>query len=716
MKKNWKWNPFVQHVRAAAQAVVDDRKGACIEVIPVCGCMLGDKLKLGEVYAEIPGQGPQRLEHYLFRRILVNETEYDGNLNYWKIEFLFDMRGDNCITAEFMQFSATKMLVKLTACNKTDEPAKWLFSFLITPNRLLETAKLTSKYVILPENGKFGFAGDREWFNTPPLNTSSTPTGMLFEWGPPHRADNREFINFFDEWIVPPGGTESRWVVLGEVEDDFVTANLAILKEYFDSVKKRYSQPLAPQANDPFKDGIIHLANQLKVNRCYPPSVKYKGTPTAIFTPTPTMDIEYFWDAGFTAAGLSVFSPELSEECIAQYLPMQANTIFPNIEGAKVLIQVLAAWELYQQTVDKQILVRLYPGLHEILLYASGRKPWTGNPDLQLDFDGLMTPPGGGSGLDDAPAQVWTRGYGVDWARQNCYWQKPFAVNPTGKLISTSSSNMTAFVILSAKLLKRICSVLEQDAPPVYDEIIEKSESALQKYSWRPETGHFHWVENAAKKPVPYYDLGCLCPLTSGTYANETQKEIMLEKLLSIYMTRYGLTTLDRNAPFFRTGYYCGTIWLAFHWTFWKSLLDCGKLDEAATLANSILYTYALNYQEAPICYELFDLESGRGWGNFHFSGLGSIVVNLWAAYRKPGTVSFGFFATPHEIVVADNLGLVEMTVSAQPGAGCVAVLRPDTAYQITMNHKSLTLNSDQYGMISFKLPEEGKVSIAIAG
>ncbi|MFA6101416.1 MAG: hypothetical protein WCV67_01115 [Victivallaceae bacterium] len=715
MKKNWKWNPFVQHARAAAQAVVDDENGACVEVIPVCGCRLGDKLKTGEVYAEIPGQGTQRLDHYLFRRILVNEMEYDGNLNYWRIEFLFDMRRDNYIAAEFIQFSMRKMLVKLTACNQTDETAKWMFSFLIAPNRLLEAVKLNSRQLLLPENIKFGFAGDKEWFNSPPLSTSSGPGGMLFDWGP-LRQGSREFINFFDEWVVPPGRTESRWVALGDVENDFVTSNTAVLKEYFDNKKRRYSPPLSPQANDPFKAGIIHLANQLKVNRCYPPSVKYRGMPAAIFTPTPTMDMEYFWDAGFTAAGLAVFSPELAEECIAQYLPLQENTIFPHVEGAKVLIQVLAAWELYQQTVDKQILARLYPGLHEVLLYASGRKPWPENPDLQLDFDGIMTPPGGGSGLDDSPSQVWTRGYEVDWARQNCYWQKHIAVNHSGKLISTASSNMTAFVILSAKLLKQICGVLEQEVPPVYDEIIGKSESALQKYSWQPQTGHFHWVENATKEPVPYYDLSGLCPLTSGSYADEEQKNIMLEKLSGVYMTGHGLTTLDRNAPFFRTGYYCGTIWLAFHWTFWKSLLDCGKLDEAAVLANSILNTYAANYREAPICYELFELESGRGWGNFHFSGLGSIIVNLWAAYRKPGTVSFGFFATPHKIAVAGDLGSAEITVSTQPGAGCTIILRPDTDYQVSMDNKSLTLKSDQYGMINFMLPKAGKVSIAIAG
>jgi Mannosylglycerate hydrolase MGH1-like glycoside hydrolase domain len=709
MSKKWKWQPFTPKVRINAQAVINEANGAALETIFSAGVKVGNTTKFGEVFAEHPGHHNYQMDHFVYSHTIVNEIEYDENNNYWRFNILADTAQKNAISVEFKACGKRKILAKLTAVNKSNKTAQWFPSFMASANGQCQEVKLSDKEIIA-DNNRLAFLFDSEWSNTPPLTHNTQLTGVLLKWGDNH-FPGRYYINFFRKWIIHPGETKTLWALIGDVCENDITSSI-------NDFNPGYST-FGIQDKDDLGKMISHLANQLKLNRAYPPAVKHSGKPEAIFTPGPTWDEEYFWDAGFVAAGLSVFDPQKAEECIAQYIPFSKTTVYPNFYGGLSLVQVAATWELYQNSGDKEQLKNLYPGLHEIFTYASGQKSWPSGENLDETNDGLISPSSGGSGLDDSPSQVWTRGYGVDWARQNYYWNKPLEVNPTGKLLRTASVNMTAFALLSAKLLQQICNVLEIETPETYQIFIDKSENSLQKYAWNKQTGHFHWTVKDSGNQCPYYDLSGITPLFSASYNSPEQKETLLDNLLNIYLTEYGLTTVNQKADFFRVGYWCGAIWLPFHWLFWKTLLGLGRLEDAEKVAMLVVENYGRNYEKFPVCYEKFDLESGQGCGDFSFSGLGGIVLNLWGGYRKPGTVSFGFFVIPEKIIISNNLLNAELKLSCSEKTASTAiliVLKPDQVYKITINRQIQKLQSNKFGCLEFVAPiaKDNIISISI--
>lgn len=690
-----KWQPFVPKARANIQAIIDEESGTSVDVILAAGFRSGKDVKLGQVFATHPGHHEYEMRHFLFDHVVVRELEYDEETPSWLYEIMADPERSNYISARFSKVKDNIAIIELEAVNCSSVPADWIVSLFASPNAFCKNLKI-SDAKIETEAGHFSFAFDAEWYNTPPLAGRTDLCGMLLDWGvkPP---EGRLYMNHFCEWRVNPGERSTRLVAVGILDDDYSPEKIA--------VSLCSSEDILPF--DDMRSMIRHMENQVRLNRSYPPA-KYQGKPFPAFTPAASWDDEYFWDAGFIAAALSVFAPERSEECISQYLPLSENTLFPDFCGAKVLIQVAAAWELYQQTGNKDSLRRLYPGLHEIFTYAAGVRPWPSGENLDEIGDGLLSTIGAGTGIDDAPSQVWSRGYGVAWARQNHYWCKPFDVNPTGKLIRTASVNMTAFAILSAKLLKQICFVLDVDVPSIYDSYISRAENSLQKVSWHENSGHYHWTVKATGEQCPYYDISGLTPLFSDSCGTDARREILIRNLIDIYLTPYGLTTVDRDVPWYRNGYWCGAVWLPFHWFFWKAFLGLGRIDEAEKVAMNILNNYASNYKEFPVCYEKFDSETGAGCGDFSFSGLGSIMLNLWAGYRKSGSVTTGFFNVILEKNIAADFSSLALKLLSHEKTSCtgiLAVLRPDSIYHVVAGSFSTTLQSDKYGCLRISLP-----------
>ena len=70
-----------------------------------------------------PGHHNYEMDHFVYSHVIVNEMEYDEN--YWCFKILADNEQKNTISVEFIPYCERKILVKLTAVNKSAETARW---------------------------------------------------------------------------------------------------------------------------------------------------------------------------------------------------------------------------------------------------------------------------------------------------------------------------------------------------------------------------------------------------------------------------------------------------------------------------------------------------------------------------------------------------------------------------------------------------------------
>lgn len=694
------WQPFVPGAGANVQAVFNTESGAAVNTILLASSKISGRTKYAEVFIKHPGLNSS---DYTDRYITVNELEYEDD--HWKTEFINDSSKKHFIEAVFIPQKDNRLLIEITAHNNSDEKAEWIITVLSGVNSEAGAVEMAPSAIKLPNGTEFACVCEPELYSSPPLKGHEHLDGLGVEWGNPAELKNypHGFAIRYGEWIVNPGESPKRRIILGTHS----SGELSMLSSGKEGSNARALNKIAK-----------HMFTQLKINRRYPSTRKVEGRPFATFTPCASMEYEYSWDAGFTGAGLAVFDPPLSELCIRQYLPEQPDSIWMNSEGAPVPTQIIAAWELYQQTRDKDRLKRLYPGLHKLWLSSSGYCDWSPRSvNLDQDRDGLILAPNGGSGLDDAPSQVWARGYSIDWARQEHYWLKPIVVNNTGKCLQPESVNMTCFTILCSKILRHVCGIIDIAEPFEYGEFIKKAEASLQSECWNEETKHFHWVVENTHEKIPYYDISGLCPIFSSSYSDERQREILITELFQKYMTPLGLTSVDPKADFYRKGYWCGAIWIPFQWLFWKWFIGQGRLEEAKLIARNFLSAYEKAYLKRPCCFEKIDLETAVGCGDLAFGALAAPVVNLWAAYYKQGTLSLGYETVPVLVNVAEDLSFAEITLISEERSdktGGLIVMKESSDYILSCEGITKKVRSDENGVVQFAFASQGPVKIEI--
>lgn len=667
--KNMQWTPFVPGVGANAQLVLDPVTGGTLNFILCAGWSSGNKIKTGQIFCQRKAHYLPSLQLHAAVHTIPRELAYIPNKG-WKTDILADFEQKHVLKAIFQIRKDGGMQIRITAINKSKTPARWVVN-------LFSGINVPGKEIALPQDFKI--------FDTFNMHTSSPfrggehPDGLLADWG-----TLRDMKNY-------PDGLTPRYATINVPGNSQIT-NWILIGAKDQNIEPKLEFPKVPKQEKAFS----HLAAQLEITRIFPMVAEGKIYPQEIFTPCAHMDWPFIWDAGFTACGLAVTNPKLAEECIASYLPDYPNSAWPCAIGATKPTQILAALELYQQTGNKEIIEKLYPGLHALWRKAVGLDTWNALRSLELDSDkdGLISAANGGSGIDDAPSQIWVRAEGVDWARQENYWTTPIQSNPTGKVVDSESVNLTSFAILSAKILQLFSQEKE------FDNYIKLAEDSLQKYCWNEETNHFHWVTSSDHQQVPYYDLSGLTPLFSGTWKNSKQKKVILKELFSKYMTKKGLTTVWQEAPFYRNGYWCGAIWIPFHWMFWKFLIGEGLFKEAKIIATRILKTWQKAYNKFPVNYEKFDLETGDGSGSLEFGALAAVLLNLYAAYNNRETKyrCLGWNTIPEKWEVSPQLDKATLYVKSTTDTALRIMLNPKKEYLVTVNGKSKKLCSDNVG------------------
>lgn len=683
--KCMQWTPFVPGVGANAQLILDPATGGTLNFILCAGWKSGSRIKTGQIFCQRKAHYLPSLPLHAAVHTIPRELAYLPGKG-WKTDILADASQKHVLEAVFQIRTDGGMQIKITAVNRSKRSSRWVINLFHAVNTPGKTAGVPADFKI---------TDTFNMYSTVPFRGGEHPDGLLADWG-----TQRDMKNYPDGLTprfapvdVPPQSKVSGWIFLGTNDQ---------------TPEPEISFPEVPAGEEAFS----HLAAQLEITRIFPMIAEGKVYPQEIFTPCAHMDWPFIWDAGFTACGLTVTDPELAEKCIASYLPDYPDSAWGCAIGATEPVQLMAALELFQQTGNREVLKKLYPGLHALWRKASGLDTWNALRTFELDADkdGLISAPGGGSGIDDAPSQIWARASGVDWARQENYWTTPIPANPTGKVIETESVNLTAFTILGAKILR----LFEKN--PEFDNYIKLAENSLQKYCWNSGTGHFHWVTGDSHEQTPYFDLSGLTPLFSRTWKDEEQYKRMLEELFDKYMTSRGLTTVWQQAPFYREGYWCGAIWIPFHWMFWKFLIGEGLFKEARIVAERIIRTWLGAYRKFPVNYEKFDLATGDGSGSMEFGALAAVLLNLYAAYhdRKTKYRCLGWNTVPEKWEVKPDLSGAELCVVSTTDTGLRIMLAPACRYKVTVNGKTEYLRSDRAGGLDIRFPA-GKAEISIS-
>lgn len=369
-------------------------------------------------------------------------------------------------------------------------------------------------------------------------------------------------------------------------------------------------------------------------NVVYP--IRLKGNWVRHFSPGRLWNCLYTWDSGCIGLGLTTRDIVRATEILLAYLcePGDEQTAFIH-HGSIVPTQFYLAQEIWNRTQDSVLLEYLWPRLKQYYDYFFGKHPGS---TMSPFASGLLAPWDyfyNSGGWDDYPPQHY-----LDSHHELRKYFAPCITNAHG--------------IRVAKIMAGFASILEQD-PASFTEDASKLSVALNEFSWDEESGFFGYVWHD-ERGVPcghfhdeqghFFNRGMdgLSPLIASAVAGQ-QAERMWKILLDEerFLTPVGLSTVDLQAPYFsKGGYWNGSVWIPYQWFFWKAMLDYGLAEAAHDLAKRVLKTYAFETQSRYYCWEHFLISSGQGTGWHHFSGLSAPLLNLFASYYQPGTITGG--------------------------------------------------------------------------
>ncbi len=395
-------------------------------------------------------------------------------------------------------------------------------------------------------------------------------------------------------------------------------------------------KPVSTASGEEFWFSRERLAAVTLTNVGYP--TRIKGQNVRHRSPGRRWNSLYTWDSGFIGLGLLELGLLPALENLNAYLtePDDREAAFIH-HGSPVPVQFYLFAELMNRDASAVPAALLYPKLKHYYEFMAGRAPSStmrgrSRKTLIRSWDYFYN----SGGWDDYPPQWFlTREQRRDAA--------PAVV--------------TSHVIRAARIMAATARELglAQEAAS-YEEDIADLSGLLQHDSWDEEAGYFGYLcYDQEEKPAGILrhssganfnqGLDGASPLLAGVCTPE-QKSKLWAKLASRERcwTPFGLSTVDRSAPYFRPdGYWNGSIWMPYQWLFWKAALDDGRADFAWRIAETALRIYETEVRNSYGCYEHFMVSTGRGGGWPHFSGLSTPVLSWFGAYFVPGRLTGGF-------------------------------------------------------------------------
>lgn len=453
------------------------------------------------------------------------------------------------------------------------------------------------------------------------------------------------FTNVFQRPIpLAPGETRVIYGVVCSAESEEEVCALCRKAQQesgrFESVYQEAAAAMAPVQVLPEGEKYA-LGQQLMqavvcTNVVYP--VYTRGQYIRHNTPGRWWDSLYTWDSGFIGMGLAQFSEQRGFDCLNAYLTAPGDDEAAFIHhGSMVPIQFYLYQELLNRTTSRSLAQYCYPRLLQYYNFIAGHAGSSTTANMRT---GLLRPWDyfyNSGGWDDYPPQKATHEQRLD--------------------ALCAPVITTAHVTRCAKILAHTAGLLGKTGD---QEMLladaRRFTDALDRYSWDEESGYFGYVLHDEKGEARdilrdgtganhNMGLGGASPLFAGA-CNAEQTRSLWEKLESSdhLWSSCGLSTVDQSASYYRRdGYWNGAVWLPYQWMFFKTALDSGRTDFAFRLADTLLELWQDECQASYHCFEHFMIESRRGAGWHQFSGLSSPIVQFYASYYRPGTLTTGF-------------------------------------------------------------------------
>jgi hypothetical protein len=531
-----------------------------------------------------------------------------------------------------------------------------------------------------------------------------------------HVDDGGHFTNIFIRPIILE--PHSRTILYGLIcngDEREVRARLADFEDRSEVLEDRYVR--ARQAKVTFdvnpsgQDYVFsqeRMAATLLTNVVYP--VYTRRSFIRHFTPGKWWDCLYTWDSGFISLGLLNVDRMRSIDCLNAYTTPVGDPHAAFIHhGSPVPVQIYTFQELWNRTCSPELLNYFYPRLRQFYLFLAGRLGSSTTRTLKSNLLKTWDYFYNSAGWDDYPAQ--------------------FHVHANHLEATVTPVVTTAHVIRSAKILQQAARALGRDQDVRdYQADIDLFSKALNDYAWDEESGVFSYVvHDAAGHPIDFLrhaggqnlNLGFdgVSPFFAGIddRAQEGRLYARLESPDHLW-TPVGLTAVDQSAPYYRSdGYWNGTVWLAYQWFFWKSMLDHGYGDMAFRIARTALDTWRAEVDATYNCFEHFVVASRRGAGWHHFGGLSAPVLAWFNAYHCPGTLTCGFDTWIEALHVSEDKRSLQATLRHDSNAHpwlAVAVLAPDQGYSIEWNGQSIEPQMRYPGTLEFSLVGSGTLTI----
>jgi len=423
------------------------------------------------------------------------------------------------------------------------------------------------------------------------------------------------------------------------------------------------------------------------------------------YSPGRSWDCLYTWDAGFIGLGLLELDVRQAMEILNTYLTAPgAQSAFIH-HGSPVPVQLYQFHELWNRTQSRELLAYFYPRLQQYHRFLMGR---LGSSTTRRRQDGLIC--------------TWDYFYNSggwdDYAPQKYVHAK--------KLESTVTPVInSAQAIRCAKMLRLATAALGNTEDfAEYEGDISSLSAALQKYSWDEASGYFGYVTHDAQgAPAGIlrtddgvnFNMGLdgIYPLIAGI-CTPAQEDKILERLFStkhLWMD-IGITTVDQSAPYFiPDGYWNGSVWLAHQWFVWKTMLDLGRADLAAKIAQTGLKVWQQVTDDTYDCMEHFTPKPPIGAGWHQFSSLSSPALSWFAALYTPGRLTCGFDVWIEKCNFSNgNRRLsAKLKSTGEPGRpfSVLTCMDPDGHYQVPLERQSVEFSVLHESLLQIQLPRE---------